>query len=915
MIARRTPLDLATAGHDVGQRPRAPLGGCAILIVHRACTWASVVLFALVLAAGATPAAAQVPTPESVFGFAPGSDYKLADYPTVTRYFEALDAASERVWLEQIGESTLGQPMLLAAISSEENLRELERHKQTNRALAHARIAEDEAMAMARDGKVVVWIDGGLHATEVAHGQMTPELAHWLATDEGEEARRIRENAIVLIMPNMNPDGLNIVQRWYMQNVGTEFETAPVPELYHHYIGHDNNRDWYMFTQSETQAVARQLYHEWFPQIVYNHHQSGPFPGRIWVPPFENPVNPNLDPLIVTSLNEIGEAMKKRFAREGKPGVSSGIVYDLWWNGSMRGAPDFHNMLGFLTETALYRYATPHCYGEDEIPETFGARAGFMPADRPTTQYPDPWEGGCWHVRDAMDYMITASKAVMDHASKHRQDYLENIYLLGQRQIARGEAAEGGPFAYVMDPAEQHDPGALDELLRTFLMGGIEIRRAESPLQVGRHTFPAGSYVIGPQAFRPFVVDLMEPKTFPDRRLYPGGPPEPPYDMTGYELGLQMGINAVGVMEAFELPPVVEEIPASAASVDDAGGDAVWMLSPRQNNAASAVNRLLEQGARISRVTAVRMDVGGEPSAPPPGTFIIENASRDVVDELAAALGVRLTGAADPPAGRLRTLRAPRIGIYRGHVSNMPEGWTRWVLDEYGFSHERVDNDRIRSGDLDDLDVLIFPDQGADEILNGHDPGTMPPEYLGGVGAEGVEALRAWVADGGWVLAMDNAIDFAIEGFGLPLENLVRDLPTEEFFIPGTLLHLDVDAADPLAWGMTDEAIAFFVRSQSMGLTRAPGSPLPDSMGEPVVYARYSRGDVLASGWVNGADEYVAGRAAAVRVPIGNGQVVLTAFEPHFRGQPHNTFKLLFGPLFAAASEGLVGGRPATFPE
>ncbi len=886
MIARRTPLDPSSSGAtQLGPRtPRAPRGAVGRLIVRRASSRVRIAVCALVLAASATPAAAQVPTPESVFGFPPGSDYKLADYPTVVRYFEALDAASERVQLEQIGESTLGLPMLLAAISSEENLRELERHKQTNRELANARIAEGEAMALARDGKVVVWIDGGLHATEVAHGQMTPELAYWLATDEGEEARRIRESAIVLVMPNMNPDGLNIVQNWYLQNVGTEFETSPVPELYHHYIGHDNNRDWYMFTQAETKAVARQLYHEWFPQIVYNHHQSGPFPGRIWVPPFENPVNPNLDPLIVTSLNEIGEAMKKRFAREGKAGVSSGIVYDLWWNGSMRGAPDFHNMLGFLTETALYRYATPHCYGEDEIPSTFGARAGFLPADRPTTQYPDPWEGGCWHIRDAMDYMITASKAVMDHAAKHRQDYLENIYRLGRRQIARGEAADGGPFAYVMDPAEQHDPGALDALLRTFRLGGIEIRRAEAPLQVGRHSFPAGSYVIGPQAFRPFVVDLMEPKTFPDRRLYPGGPPEPPYDMTGYELGLHMGINAAGVMESFELPPVVEEIAASAASVDASGGNA--------------------EGARVSRLAVA----AGEW---PAGTFVIEGVGRDRVGRASEEAGVPFVGAASVPSGPTAPLSPSRIALYRGHVSNMPEGWTRWVLDQYGFEYRNVGNDQIRAGSLDDFDILILPDQDADEILDGFGPGEMPEAYAGGVGTEGVAAIRRFVEGGGWVLALDHAVDFAIEHFELPARNLVAGVESQDFFIPGSLLRLDVNVTDPLAWGMPDQAIAFFVRSQSLELTGEVGGP---GVGEPVVYASYAD-DVLASGWAHGADGYVTGRPAAVRVPVGEGTVVLIAFEPHFRGQPHNTFKMLFDPLFAAASEGLEGGRPATFPE
>ena len=277
------------------------------------------------LAAFALPIAAQVPAPADIFGFRPGDDYKLADYSQIQEYFHALAAASDRVVLEQIGESSLGKPMLLALISSEENIRNRDQYKSISRRLALTTdLSAGEARRLAGEGKAIVWVDGGLHATEVAHGQFTPEFAHWLATSESEEARRFRDETIVLLMPNMNPDGLDIVVNWYKSVLGTPFETANVPELYHHYIGHDNNRDWFMFTQSETKAVANQLYHEWFPQIVYNHHQSGPFPGRIWVPPFENPVNPNLDPLVVTSINQIGESMKKRFDEEEKPGVSSG---------------------------------------------------------------------------------------------------------------------------------------------------------------------------------------------------------------------------------------------------------------------------------------------------------------------------------------------------------------------------------------------------------------------------------------------------------------------------------------------------------------------------------------------------------------------------------------------------------------
>ncbi len=305
----------------------------------------------------------------------------------------------------------------------------------------------------------------------MAHAQHTPELAWWLVTSEEDEAKRMREQAILLLMPNMNPDGLDIVRDWYNKNLGTPFETTATPMLYHHYIGHDNNRDWYMFTQVESKAVARQLYHEWFPQIVYNHHQSSPFPGRIWGPPMKNPVNPNLDPLIVSTINQIGEAMRKRFDEEEKPGYNSNIQFDMWWNGSMRGAPDFHNMAGFLTETALYRYATPKCYTAEEVPDTFGERHGNMPAKTPSTNYTNPWLGGCWPLRQPVEYMLTASRATLDLAAKLKEDFLFNIWRMGTRQIARGEKAQGGPYAYVIDLAAQHDPTRTVELLRTFRHG------------------------------------------------------------------------------------------------------------------------------------------------------------------------------------------------------------------------------------------------------------------------------------------------------------------------------------------------------------------------------------------------------------------------------------------------------------
>ena len=853
----------------------------------------------------------EVPMPADIIGFAPGEDYKLANYDGIKAYFEALAASTDRMSLEQIGESTRGEPLYLAAISSPSNLRRLERIKEITRTLAYARdpdegygsvLAEEEARALAREGVAVVWIDGGLHATEVAHGQLMPEMARHFVTDDSPETRRVRDNAVVLLMPNMNPDGLNIVADWYMSNVGGEFEMARVPELYHHYIGHDNNRDWYMLTQVETQAVTRQLYHNWFPQIVYNQHQSSPFPGRIWMPPFENPVNPHLDPLVVSSLNQMGHSMRRRFDEEGKPGVNSGIVFDLWWNGSMRGGPDYHNMLGFLTETAGAGYATPRCYDEDEIPDTFGARAGNLPAKTPSTNYNNPWLGGCWHLRDAMDYMMTAAKAVADMGAKLKEEYLFNHYLMGRRQIERGNAAEGGPFAYVLDPRASHDPGTVVEFMGLMSRSGIEFLRASEPFSVsgaeGDLDFPAGSYVIPPQAFRPYVVDLMEPKEYPDRRQYPGGPPDPPYDMTGYELRFQMGLEAVNVDEPFDMPP--GEWGEVSSDIGEVRGEGAAGFAAHGN--ANAIYRGLAQ-ERLRTVEMLATPNGEVPA----GSYWLPDLSADEARTLAADHGLTLTGISSAPsAGAVAEARPPRVAIYRSWQAPMPEGWTRWVLDQYGFEWENVWDADVRGGDLSRFDVILLPSQASGGIANGNLPETMPEEYTGGLGEPGAAALRAFVEAGGWLVAFDQAVDYAIETFGLPFRNRARGLSSQEFFIPGSVIRLDVDPSHPLGYGMDEEAMALFSRSQVLERTggAAAGGSGADigRISTPVCYAD---ADFLVSGWTLGGEEVLAGYPAAAQIGVGEGQVVLFAFRPHFRGQPRNTFKLLFNALAASATEGL----------
>lgn len=859
--------------------------------------------------------AAAVPEPKDVFGFRPGDDYKLASHAQIVEYFRKLDAASDRIVVDDIGSSVEGRPMILAIISSEANIKNRARYKEIARRLALARgVSDTEARTLAKEGKAIVWIDGGLHATEVAGAQHTPELAWWLVSSEDDEAKRVRDNALLLLMPDMNPDGLDIVRDWYLSNVGTPFETTPTPRLYHHYVGHDNNRDWYMFTQPETRAVARQLYHEWFPQIVYNHHQSSPFPGRIWGPPMKNPVNPNLDPLIVSTINQIGEHMRQRFDREDKPGYNSHIQYDMWWNGSMRGAPDFHNMAGFLTETALYRYATPKCYTPEEVPDTFGERHGNMPAKIPSVNYTNPWLGGCWPLRQPVEYMLTASRATLDIAAKLKDDFLFDIWRMGARQIDRGEKAQGGPYAYVIDLAAQHDPTRTVEFLRTLRVGGVEIRRADAPFGAGGRQYPAGAYVIGPQAFRPYVVDLMEPKTFPERRLYPGGPPDPPYDMTGYELGLQMGVQVDRVREAFALPAtIVDVVPAAPGGVESAGAGVgagtgagtgavvAYALSPNLNLGVKAINRLLKAGAKIAWA-------GDQ-------TVIVQGVSREVVERQGKELGVMFRALDTLPApARLRAVRAPRIGLYKSWRANMDEGWTRWLLEQYEFTFKNLSNEDVR-GDLSQFDVLLFADETETDILNGHAPGTMPDQFVGGIGMDGAANIRRFVERGGWLVAWDHAADFAIMALALPLRNTVKDTRPQEFFIPGSLLRLEVDPANPLAAGVamkpTNGAIAMFADGQAFTIVPPASEGQQRAARHVDAYIRYARdaNAILASGWQLGASRYLTGRVAAARIPVGKGSAVVLGFRPHWRGQPHNTFKLLFNPLFVSTME---GGAPAS---
>ena len=613
---------------------------------------------------------------------------------------------------------------------------------------------------------------------------------------------------------------------------------------------------------------------------------------------------------MTTGVNHVGTAMAQRFAIEGMPGVVSDVQYSMWWNGGMRTTPYFHNQIGLLTETA-HATPTPRFYEPDSIPKAVGGRRGSgLPTNATDIFYPDPWEGGASHFRDAVDYMLTASMAVLDLAADRREAFLLNIYQMGRDAIEAGEA--GGPYAFVI-PTDQRDPGEARNLVNVLRQGGVEVHRATEAFSPNDSlSYEAGAYVVpAAQAFRPYVLDLLEKQTYPDRYLYPGGPPETPYDLAGWTLPMQMGVQVDRVDSSFSV--AMEEVEGRAdVEAGSVSGDAGYgyVLSHKANAAAEAVNRLLQAGAAVYWA-GEGMDVRGETYEA--GAIVIERGGDSTdVQALADSLGLDFMGLASEPSAELHQLALPRVGLYKSWVANMDEGWTRWLLEEYAFPVDTLHDEDVRTSDLAQYDAIILPDQSPRAILTGHASGTMPEEYVGGLGLEGALALAQYVEGGGTLIAFDEASDFVIEQFGLPVENVVEGLDPEAFFIPGSLIRMKVNAEHPLAYGMPEEAAASFSRSRAFETVRLSGEgeggkeDVKEAPAPPVeVVARYADEDLLMSGWALGEEDHLAGKAAMLRVGYGEGDVVLVGFRPQFRGQPRGTYKLVFNALHAATLEAM----------
>ena len=823
-------------------------------------------------------------TPESALGFAVGADFKLATYDESIRYFNQLAAASDRIKLVDVGSTSNGHAWTVALISSPENLARLERLKEIAQRIAHpAGLSDVEARALAKEGRAFVDISGGLHASEIAGSQHTIQLAYDILSKQNEPSiKAILDNTVLILWPSINPDGQNIVVNWYRENVGTPYEVSPLHELYQKYIGHDNNRDGYMLNVVESRVVAR-VWREWEPQIIYVQHQTAPFPTRIWLPPFAEPIAPRVSGLMSREVNTIGMTIAQQLETEGKVGATHmGAGFDAWYPGYIDYMPMLQNIASFWTETALYQYATPHFYTIRDFPAEYQDL-------RPGSLYSSPWKGGWWRLRDAVDYMLTASMAVLDYATKYREQLLWNRYQAGRDAIARYSSEP--PYAYFVSQ-QQRDPGAAVSLLRRLAFNGVRIEQLTRDAQQDGVIYPRGTWVIPMnQEFAELVRQLFDVQKYPDLRESADGAPEPPYDAAGWTLPYQMDVNIAQASSPLTDSMKAAMAPVRATATDwtkasDApfstnavaagivapmarisGSGASLSVDPAQNDAFKLVGRALATGG------TVRYDNG---------RYVVNDVSSTKLDAWTTELGLR---AQRRGASNGAVVKA-RVGLYKPYTASMDEGWTEWLFDQNDIPYSVVSNEDIQAGSLGArFDVIIITSESSRTITDGFAGGSVPARYEGGIGTAGVHALDAFMRDGGTFVCVNQCATFAINSLGLPVRNVTAGLPSKEYFASGSILEVVADTSHPVMAGMPPRAKIFSDRSPAfMTLDGFEGRAL----------ARYeSTGSPLMSGYLLG-EKYLHGAAAALDVVHGKGHVVLLGFRPQWRGQTVGTFRVMF---------------------
>jgi hypothetical protein len=887
--------------------------------VRRASRLAASVAGLLVALALGLAAAGSAPPPDQFIGFKVGADNKLARWDKIVDYMRAAAAGSDRVRVHELGKTNDNNPFLLLEIASPETLRNLDRYKQLERRLYFQNGAPipRERDDIFRQGKVVVLITCSVHATEIGATQMALELVHQLATDDSPGIKKILDNVIVLLVPSLNPDGQIMVTDWFNSNLGTPYETSPIPRLYHPYAGHDNNRDMYMFTQKESQYMAQLAWHDWLPAVWLDEHEMNNNGPRIFVMPATDPINPNVHPLIYRWNAILGQSQAAALEAAGKQGIIYNSTYTNFWQGAMAWSGWWHNQIGLLTEVASARIAAPieqqRAVPRPPTPPSAIPQLPFpglvertTPRDSaesnpfsnapippptdivPRTEYPQPWMGGGWTLADIVDYELIATMALLDTAADRREAILRQVYEVNRQTVEEGRT--GTVKAIVIPVERQHDPREAAHLADRLTVAGVEVYKADAPFTVDGDTYPAGTFVIPmTQVFARYAKDLLEKQTYPEVRRTPNAAPEPPYDVTAWSLGMLLGVD-VQFVEA-PLPAALKAtrvrglvLPPGRVS----GNGPRFSFAYTGADTAIAINRLLKDGARVWYAG--------------PSRLVVENAPRSMLEDLAREFSLTVTSAEPDSAGADQTripIRPPRVGLYAPWTGgNIDEGWTRWVLEQYEFPYTTIHNAEVRAGGLRrQFDAIILPDQQPREIVDGYSSAAIRPEYRGGIGEAGVEALGRFVAEGGTLITLGAASDLAIDRLPLPVRDLKRSLRRDQHFAPGTILRIQVDTSHPIGFGMEPETYGFYNNSPFFTLLESFNSL------RPTIVARYPNQDVVGSGWLRG-EEQMAGRAAVVSIDLNPGRVVLFGLRPQHRGQTHATFPMLFNSLYLSAGAG-----------
>jgi hypothetical protein len=830
-------------------------------------------------------------SPEEFLGHKVGADRKLADYNQIQAYFQKLDQESGKIKVLTIGKTTLGKPMIMAVITSEKNMDNLDTYRQITKKLSNARdLSPEEAKKLAKEGKVIVLISCTLHAEEIGGSQEAMEFAYRLVTGKTPfDADKVLDEAIVLLIPTANPDGQQMVTDWYRKHLGTKYEGGEMPWLFHHYAGHDNNRDGIAINLAETRAVSKVLHHDWFPQIYDDKHQMGSTGARCFVPPFIDPADPNIHPLLFSGIDLFGANMAYDLQKEGLKGVEHARNYaSAWFKGALTGTAMVHNTIAVFSEVASAKVATPIYIDPNEIPESYYQKS---------LTFPDPWPGGWWRLSDIVDYELINSFSLVETAFHNKEDLLYNFYKMGKDSIEKGE--KGGPFAFII-PQKQSDYPTTLRMLDILMFGGAEIHQARDSFVADGKAYPAGSFVsLMSQPYRPYVINILE------KRKYPSGVPSRLQDNASHTLPLQMGVSFDRIENPFDAElDKLEQVPYP--TVVPPSSSPYIVLDSRVNASYSVVISLLGEKAEIYRTKDI---IKEKEFQAPAGSFIIINTPQvqKAIPGLLEKWHLTAYGLEDITDIPKAPLKNHRVGLYQSWRANMDEGWTRYIFDDFRIPYTTLHNEdfkasKIKKVDLKEkFDVIIFADENAEIIKSGipsptspsyaRSFGAFPPEYEGGIGDEGIEALRAFVEQGGVLVTLNNACRLSLKEFRVPARDVLEGVAEAKFFCPTSLLKIKVDNTSPIGYGMPSEAAAMFNQSLAFN-TWLPST----GDWEEKVVASYPEENILLRGWILGED-LIARRAAVIDAKYKKGHIILIGFRCQHRAQTHGTYKFLLNAL------------------